>query len=126
MMIPGWAVRSVVDRLAVRIEGDHCTNPTIEFVYEKRPGVWQPLDRTMTLAFEPRNMPVTIIFPAIYRATQNFRGLVVSQKGCVITMSRLLQDSRLPSILTIVLPNNWDTLPFHQTFGSLIVGHPAR
>jgi hypothetical protein len=116
-------VRAVGERMVITIGGGSCPlAPTpIQLVYDHRPHIWQPLDTTVIVA--PGDVS---IFPAFYRATQNFAGVLLpaDYTQCDVRLSRLPLTHDLPLVLTAVLPRDWQTLPLRKELGQFGVGPP--
>jgi hypothetical protein len=115
-------VISATDRLMIEIGGPECRGSSVELKlsYAKRPGIWQPLDRTITIPVANEGERTLFITPAVYRATQNFEGfnLPAPQVGCVSSVSRLAGPSNLPAIFTAILAPNWQEQKLHLGLGA--------
>ena len=98
------------------------TPALIRLAYDHRPDVWQPLDSTLTIR------PGAIaVFPAFYRATQNFSGVLLpaSHAGCEAELFRLPMTHGLPLVLTAVLPPDWRSLRLRKGLGWFDLGPPS-
>ena len=117
-----WRAIAVADRLALTLGGPRCATGAIavDLVYDKGPLTWQPFSRQLVARLTQRNTPVTVIFPAIYRATQHFTGVAISRPGCVVGLNRLAPEGRLPAVFTAILPSGWDRRALHQGIGPLL------
>jgi hypothetical protein len=118
-----YRVEADADRLLISVGGPGCApGPLrIEFVYEKRSDVWQPLDHAIEVIV-PANpgLKSLVIAPAFYRATQNFAALVVppGRETCIAGVERLQSGMPgLPIVFSVVLPPDWQSLKFYQRFG---------
>jgi hypothetical protein len=118
-----YDVRAGGERMLMTLTGPFCpAGPTtLEFRYDHRPGVWQPLDFKLTA--KSGDM---IIFPAFYRSTQSFAGVLIppSHTRCEVRLARLPLTSSLPFVLTAILPPDWRALPLRKEFGYFDVGPP--
>lgn len=106
-----WSARAEADRLLVDVGGPNCPTGDIELglIYAKRSGVWQPMDSIIVL---PRRVPgetVQALFPAFYRATQNLEAisLPAPHRDCTVRLARIVGNSRLPIVFSMVLKPNW-------------------
>jgi hypothetical protein len=117
-------VRAGGDRLLLTLSGAACptATATLRLQYDRRPSAWQPLDQTLSV--KPGD---TVVFPAFYRATQNFGGIVLpaSHAGCDANLFRLPLTYGLPLVLTAVLPTDWRSRPLRKDFGEFNV-EPQR
>lgn len=95
-----WDVRAEADRLVVTVEGDKCpTGPLkLKLVYEKSKDIWQPMDADLLLDISIQGGSASAFFPAFYRPTQYFKGIVLpsSHSACSIAVERIDSDSALP------------------------------
>jgi hypothetical protein len=114
-------VRAGAERMELILSGPLCpeTPFTIEIRYDHRPNVWQPLDTVMTA--RPGD---AVIFPAFYRATQNFAGILLpsTHAGCSVQLARLPLTNGLPAMLSAVLPPSWESLPLRKGLGRFGLG----
>ena len=119
-----YDVRAEGERMMITLAGVSCpeTAAWIRLVYDHRPNVWQPLDSTLTMPWR-----AAAIFPAFYRATQNFAGVLLpaSHAACEADLFRLPVRHRLPLVLTAVLPPDWRSLPLRKRLGWFDVGPPS-
>ena len=114
------SVRAGAERMILELHGAACSAPTVLGLrYDHRPDVWQPLDGA--LAARPGDI---VVFPAFYRATQNFAGILLSRTdaGCTVRLARVQVSRSLPVVLTAVLPQNWMSLPLRKGLGWYGVG----
>jgi hypothetical protein len=116
-------VRASGERMLVTLGGRDCpqTPVRLRLVYSHRPNVWQPFDTSLTTY-----RGATTIFPAFYRATQNFDGILLpgSHAACTVDLFRLPLSYSLPLVLTAVLPDNWQSLPLRKGLGRYSVNPP--
>jgi hypothetical protein len=116
-------VRAGAERMLLTIRGASCPAGPITLLlrYDRRPHVWQPLDSEMTVRRDD-----VVIFPALYRATQSFAGVVIpaTYAGCEVGLFRLPLTYDLPLVLTAVLPPNWQSLPLRKGLGRFEVTPP--
>jgi hypothetical protein len=116
-------VRAMGERMVMTIGGASCPfAPTrIQLLYDHRPHIWQPLDTALIVARGDIG-----IFPAFYRAAQNFAGVLLpaGYAQCDVSLSRLPLTHDLPLVLTAVLPRNWPSLPLRKGLGRFSVGPP--
>ena len=114
-------VRAGAERMVLDFDGSSCpdTPAGLGLRYDHRPQVWQPLDGTLTA--RPGD---TVIFPAFYRATQYFAGVVLprADAGCSVRLDRVPLSRDLPVVLTAVLPPDWKSLPLRKGLGRFGVG----
>ena len=117
-------VRAGAERMVLTLGGAACpdTPVVLALQYDHRAQFWQPLDSTLTA--RPGD---TVIFPAFYRATQNFAGVVMPRvdAGCNVRLDRVPLSPDLPVVLTAVLPPDWTLLPLRKGLGRFDVG-PAQ
>ena len=116
-------VRAMGERMLMTIGGVSCPlAPTpIRLLYDHRPHIWQPLDTTLNMA------PAEVsIFPAFYRATQNFAGVLlpVGYTQCDVSLSRLPLTHDVPLVLTAVFAQDWKSLPLRKELGQFGTGAP--
>lgn len=113
-------VRAGGDRLLLTLGGSVCpaTAAAVRLQYDHRPSRWQALDQTLSVTAGD-----TVVFPAFYRATQNFGGVVLpaSHAGCEANLFRLPLTYSLPLVLTAVLPADWRSRPLRKGFGAFDV-----
>jgi hypothetical protein len=113
-------VREAADRLIVQVGGIHCDLYVVELVlsYRKRVGIWQPLDRSVII---PRSQaaPTVLVTPVFYRPTQYFEGIELrdGDQKCIMNVGRLHDASRLPVIMTLILPPDWEREGLHLGIG---------
>jgi hypothetical protein len=116
--------RATGERMLLKLGGPACPSAgvTVRISYDHRPNVWQPLDTTLTM--QPG---ATAIFPAFYRATQNFAGvsLPASHAACEVKLFRLPLTRRVPLVLTAVLPPDWRSLWLRKGLGRFDVAPPS-
>jgi hypothetical protein len=116
-------VRASGERMLLTLGGRECpsTPVRLRLVYSHRPNVWQPLDTSLTT-----HPGANVIFPAFYRATQNFDGILLpaSHAACTVGLFRLPLSYALPLALTAVLPDNWQSLPLRKGLGRFAVTPP--
>jgi hypothetical protein len=118
-----YDVRAAGDRMLLTIDCPNRLQPPVRLgiVYSHRPNVWQPLDTSLTT-----RPGATAIFPAFYRATQNFDGILVpaSHAACSVGLFHLPLSYPLPLVLTAVLPDDWRSLPLRKGLGRFAVTPP--
>lgn len=109
-------VRAGGERMLLRLSGPTCPpGPvSLRLVYDKRPRLWQSLDQRLDV-----RVGDWIIFPAFYRATQNFAGILLppGHEGCEASLHRLPLTHGLPLVLTASLPEGWQALPLRKGLG---------
>jgi hypothetical protein len=117
-------VRAGAERMLLTLGGTACPDDLVALGlhYDHYPHIWQPLDSTLMV--RPGD---TVIFPAFYRATQSFAGILLpaSHAGCTLRLARLPMRRDLPVVLTAVLPPDWQSRPLRKGFGRFDVG-PAH
>jgi hypothetical protein len=116
-------VRAGGRRMLLTLGGPSCPSSQVRLrlLYDHRPNVWQPLDTELTM-----QVGSTAVFPAFYRATQNFAGILVpaSHAGCEASLFYLPITYRLPLVLTAVLAADWQSLPLRKRLGWFDVTPP--
>jgi hypothetical protein len=118
--VPPFMVREAADRLIVQVGGIHCDLDVVELVlsYRKRAGIWQPLDRSVII---PRSQaaPTVLVTPVFYRPTQYFEGIELrdGDQKCIMNVGRLHDASRLPVVMTLILPPDWEREGLHLGIG---------
>jgi hypothetical protein len=121
-------VQAGADRLLISVGGLDCAPGPfrIEFVYDKRSDVWQPLDHAIEVIVPANpNLRSLVIAPVFYRATQNFAALVVppGRETCIVGVERVQSGMPgLPIVFSVVLPPGWQNLKFYQKFGGFGAG----
>lgn len=109
-------VRAGGERMLLRLSGPACPQGpvSLRLVYDKRPRIWQPLDQRLDA-----RVGDWIIFPAFYRATQGFAGILLppGHEGCEASLHRLPLTYDLPLVLTASLPEGWRALPLRKGLG---------
>lgn len=110
-------VRAGAERMILVMGGSECLDraAALGLRYDHRPGIWQPLDGTLTA--RPGDI---VVFPAFYRATQSFAGVVLppADAECSVRLDRVPLSNDLPAVLTAVLPPDWKSLPLVKRLGS--------
>lgn len=118
-----WDVRATGHRMLFTLGGADCpAGPVLVGLrYKHQPNVWQKLDSTILA--EPG---ASMVFPALYRGTQHFDGLVLpaSHISCTVQVFRLPLTYGLPLILTAVLPPDWEHLPLRKGLGNFRLKPP--
>jgi hypothetical protein len=118
-----YDVRSAAERLLLKLDcPDRAHAPArLRIVYSHRPNVWQPLDTSLTM-----RPGATAIFSAFYRATQNFNGILLpaSHAACTVNLFHLPPLYPIPLVLTVVLPDDWQSLPLRKGLGRFAVTPP--
>jgi hypothetical protein len=118
-----YDVRAMGDRMVMTIDGASCPRAParVQMLYDRRPHVWQPLDGALIVA--PGDIG---IFPAFYRATQNFAGVLLpaSHAQCDVRLARVPLTHDLPLVLTAVLPPDWRSLPLRKGLGGFSAQSP--
>jgi hypothetical protein len=122
-----WQVRAAADRLLLTIGGEQCPAGifSLGFVYKKRPEVWQPFDHAMeVLAPSSPEARTLIIAPAFYRPTQYLEALSLpaGRARCIDRIERIKTTGPLPAFFAVVLPPGWQSLRWHQGYGSFSFG----
>ncbi|GAU83452.1 glycosyltransferase family 39 protein [Bosea sp. BIWAKO-01] len=109
-------VRAGGRRILLTLGGPSCPSSKVSLLlfYDHRPNVWQPLDTKLTM-----QIGSTAVFPALYRATQNFAGILVpaSHAGCEASLFYLPITYYFPLTLTVVLPADWRSLSLRKKLG---------
>lgn len=99
-----WDVRAAADRLLIRLDGTQCnlSNRTVQLRYNLGPEIWQPFDTIHSFVEIPVEMKSSAFFPAFYRPTQHFSGVLVPTgfAGCNVKIERIIGESRLPMVMT--------------------------
>ena len=117
--IPPFSVRSASQRLLVEIgRGPGCEpGPlSLELAYRARPGLWEPLQRSVMIAVPADAAQVSVFIGSVfYRPTQSFSGFELDSKqaSCVKAIRRLVAASPLPAIFSIRLSPGWERARFH-------------
>lgn len=118
-----WDVRARADRLLINIDDENCNLDDIHIYgkYAHTPDTWQPLDIHMTYKKDRVPGEAQIIFPAFYRGSQYFDGLLIPQEaaGCQITIKKIIGESRLPIFFSANLKNRQIIGSLHKGFGGL-------
>jgi len=118
-----WDVRARADRLLVSINGVGCNLSDIHIYgkYTHTPNTWQPLDIDMTYKGDQASGEVQIVFPAFYRGSQYFDGLLIprASAGCQISVEKIFGENRLPIFFSANLKNGTIIGPLHKGFGGL-------
>jgi hypothetical protein len=118
-----WNVRATGYRMLMTLGGAACPHAEarIALEYAHEPHVWEKLDSSLTM--QPGD---TAIFPAFYRGTQHFAGILLpaSDAECVVSLSRLPLSYDLPLVLTAVLPPHWQELALRKGLGRFDVSPP--
>jgi len=122
-----WRVQAAADRLLLTVGGRECPSGTFSlgFVYKKGPDIWQPFDHTMEVLAPPSAESRTrVIVPAFYRATQYLEALSLpaGRAHCIDRVERIEKRGPLPAIFSAVLPPDWQSLSWHQGYGSFSLG----
>ncbi len=121
-----WDVRSAVDRLLLTIGGRDCSAKklTLSFHYAKRDGAWQPFDHDIVVDLpRDRTTTATVLVPAFYRPSQYLDDVRVPESfaPCIGKIERVAGATRLPAILSAVLPPDWQNRSLHRGFGGFPV-----
>ena len=99
-----WDVRAAADRLLLHVSGESCQFQNLKAVmkYSHTPRTWQPLDAELVLLKTPKSGMASLLFPAFYRPTQHFQGVVVPKafSDCRVVIERIVGVSRLPLMFT--------------------------
>ena len=99
-----WDVRAAADRLLVKLEGRSCTgnDRSVRLKYNHGKEVWQTLDATLYFFPEAGKSRAAAFFPAFYRPTQYFDGILIPAKlaNCTVSLERIVGESRLPLVMT--------------------------
>lgn len=124
-----WDVRASADRILLTFGGENCRpgKPTISIQYAKREGIWQPLDHSISLDFQPdRASFTTVLLPAFYRPTQYLSDIQIPTEysSCLVRAERVIGSTRLPIILEAVLAPEWQSRPLHRGFGGFSTSAP--
>lgn len=118
-----WDVRARADRLLVAINSNNCKLSDIHIygTYVHTPNTWQSLDIEMIYEGGQPLGEAQIIFPAFYRGSQYFDGLLIPREvaGCQIEVQKILGENRLPIFFSANLKNSKIIGPLHKGFGSL-------
>lgn len=117
-----WDVRAQADRLILTLDGCAPGTYAINAAYEKRPGIWQPLDYTVPLDVSA-NGPTQVLLPAFYRPTQNLARVTVTplSPGCDARLERIIGHTPLPPHLIAWFPPDWRDSWKRRGFGGF--GH---
>lgn len=114
-------VRAGAERMMLELGDSDCPDGllVLGLRYDHRPDVWQPLDSTLIA----RRGDI-VVFPAFYRATQNFAGVLLPRAAarCSVRLFRVALSRDLPVVLTAVLPQNWMSLALRKGLGRFGVG----
>jgi 4-amino-4-deoxy-L-arabinose transferase-like glycosyltransferase len=120
----GWNVRAEADRLSVTVGGDGC--PTgmfkVRLAYEKRTDAWQPLDADLSLDITGKGASASAFFPAFYRPTQHFSGILLpsSHVSCTLTLERIDTMSLLPLVMSGQFSQSQLVGPLTKGFGGFV------
>jgi len=121
-----WDVRARADRLLVAINGTNCNLNDIHIYgkYIHTPNTWQPLDIDMNYKGDQASGEAQIVFPAFYRGSQYFDGLLIPREsaGCQISVKKIIGENRLPIFFSANLKNSQIIGSLHKGFGSLATG----
>lgn len=103
-----WDVRAQADRFLLTLDGCAPGTYAISAIYDKRAGIWQPLDYTVQLDVKVKG-PTQVLLPAFYRPTQNFARVTVTPllPGCDAHLERIVGYTPLPPHLIAWFPPDW-------------------
>ena len=117
-----WDVRAAADRLLIRINNDECKAEDIHLYgrYRHTNNTWQPLDIKMLFSGVQAGSSNVILFPAFYRGTQYFDGLLIPREyiNCNIVVEKIIGESRVPLFLTANIRSDTIIGPLHKKIGN--------
>jgi hypothetical protein len=117
-----WDVRAAADRLLIKIDNDECKEENIHLYgrYRHTQNTWQPLDMKMLFSGVQAGSSNMILFPAFYRGTQYFEGLLIPSEfaRCNIAVEKIIGESRVPLFLSANIRNNNIVGSSHKKIGN--------
>ena len=119
-----WDVRAEVDRLLLTIRDCPRGRYAVQAAYAKTPLAWQFFDNTLDLTLDGAEGVTTVLMPAFYRPTQHLETLALipaegqSLSSCQLVLERVTAPSKLPLLMTVVLPMDWRNDRLARGFGA--------